>query len=141
MPSPQYLATERPSWRSAARVGGGVHSPAAPCSSPRPLPLASRAQFDETLNSLKYANRAKNIKPRGGLPIVINEQRDAPLLSELQKLQRELVSLTQRGQLPGDDPADDADDEGAGHAPADASSHAHHPPREHPYPYVGVHRT
>ena len=25
-------------------------------------------QFDETLNSLKYANRAKNIKPRDGLP-------------------------------------------------------------------------
>ena len=35
-------------------------------------------QFDETLNSLKYANRAKNIKPRDGLPIVINEQLVAP---------------------------------------------------------------
>jgi len=56
----------------------------------------SHDQFDETLNSLKYANRAKNIKPRGGLPIVVNEQRDAPLLSELQKLQRELVAITQR---------------------------------------------
>jgi len=58
----------------------------------------SHDQFDETLNSLKYANRAKNIKPRGGLPIVVNEQRDAPLLSELKQLHSELVALTQRGQ-------------------------------------------
>ena len=55
----------------------------------------SHDQFDETLNSLKYANRAKNIKPRGGLPIIINEeQREAPK-QLLQKLQRELASMPQ----------------------------------------------
>ena len=56
-------------------------------------------QFDETLNSLKYANRAKNIKPRGGLPILINEeQREPQLVAELQKLQRELaLELLQLG--------------------------------------------
>ena len=48
-------------------------------------------QFDETLNTLKYANRAKNIKPRGGLPIVINERNNAPLLSQLQELQQEVL--------------------------------------------------
>ena len=54
-------------------------------------------QFDETLNSLKYANRAKNIKPRGGLPIVVNEQREErPLFHELQKLQRELAQASYR---------------------------------------------
>ena len=37
-------------------------------------PQFSQDQFDETLNSLKYANRAKNIKPRDGLPIIINER-------------------------------------------------------------------
>ena len=57
----------------------------------------SHDQFDETLNSLKYANRAKNIKPRGGLPILINEeQREAPLITELQKLQRELQRSRQQ---------------------------------------------
>ena len=49
-------------------------------------------QFDETLNSLKYANRAKNIKPRDGLPIVINEQLVAPpLLPELEAFKAELA--------------------------------------------------
>jgi len=34
----------------------------------------SAVQFEETLNTLKYANRAKNIQPRDGLPIVVNVQ-------------------------------------------------------------------
>ena len=80
----------------------------------------SHDQFDETLNSLKYANRAKNIKPRGGLPIVVNEQRDAPLLSEIQKLQRELASLP--------DPADHQW-QGQRHAPA--QGHGHSQPMHH----------
>ena len=50
----------------------------------------SHDQFDETLNSLKYANRAKNIKPRGDLPVVINERQTAPLLSQLKELQQEV---------------------------------------------------
>lgn len=50
----------------------------------------SHDQFDETLNSLKYANRAKNIKPRSGLPIVVNERNNAPLLSQLKELQEKV---------------------------------------------------
>lgn len=49
-------------------------------------------QFDETLNSLKYANRAKNIKPRDGLPIVVNERTNEPLLSQLKELQAEVLA-------------------------------------------------
>ena len=65
----------------------------------------SHDQFDETLNSLKYANRAKNIKPRGGLPILINEeQREAPLITELQKLQRELLKEQAAEQQAGGAP-------------------------------------
>lgn len=58
----------------------------------------SHDQFDETLNSLKYANRAKNIKPRDDLPIVVNVQREeaAPVppdvLSELEMLKHKLRS-------------------------------------------------
>ena len=48
----------------------------------------SHDQFDETLNIRRQP--CKNIKPRGELPIVINEQNKAPFFSE-QKLQRELL--------------------------------------------------
>ncbi|KAL1499970.1 hypothetical protein AB1Y20_012649 [Prymnesium parvum] len=58
----------------------------------------SHDQFDETLNSLKYANRAKNIKPRSGLPIVVNERNNAPLLSQLKELQEEVFEQAKRSE-------------------------------------------
>ena len=56
-------------------------------------------QFEETLNTLKYANRAKNIKPRDGL--VINVQHEAALHSEIEQLKAELVRRTRAAPTPG----------------------------------------
>lgn len=85
-------------------LGGNSQTVMIACVSP------SDQDFMETLNTLKYANRARNIKNR----IMINQDKSSRTISilrqEIQQLQLELLEYKQGKRIVGDDGTESIND-------------------------------